>query len=51
MRAHKQKLTVDATINIDDEFPVFGYPSARSKMDYLNCKVFGFNNQIIPELL
>ena len=43
--------TIDATTNTDDEFPVFGYPSARSKMDYLKRKVFWFNNQITPELL
>ena len=30
---------------------MFGYPSARSKMDYLERKVFGFNNHITPELL
>ena len=42
--------TIDTTTNTGDEFPVFGYPSARSKMDYLKRKVFGFNNHITPEL-
>ena len=43
--------TVDATSNTDDKFPVFGYPSARFKMDYVERKVFGFNKCMTPELL
>ena len=46
-----EPVTIDATTNTYDELPVFGYPSARSKMDYLERKVFGFNNHITPELL
>ena len=39
MGTQTEPLTVDATTNTDDEFSVFGYPSARSKLDYLERKV------------
>ena len=35
----------------DDEFPVFGYPSFRSKLFYLETKIFGFNNKVTSEML
>ena len=34
----------------DGEFPVFGYPSFRSKLYYLETTTFGFNNKVTPEM-